>query len=52
MFAQTPALPPALEKLATTPVLPSELPPASYALLRTNAAAVRLARTEAEADGE
>lgn len=81
MLAQAPNLPPALERVATTPVLASERPPgfphvkivrlaanrhvhtlgtvrfdfsnshgsesASYAYLRTHAAAVRLARTEA-----
>ena len=81
MLAQVPTLPPSLERIATTPILASEMPAgfarakvsrlapdlryhtlgavridfsnsrtsesASYALLRTNAAAVRLARTEA-----
>ena len=81
MLAQTPALPPALQRIATAPVLPSERPvgfphvkitrlaadgrlhtlggvridfsnshaseSASYALMRTHAAAGRLARTEA-----
>jgi hypothetical protein len=81
MLAQTPTLPPALERIATTPVLASEKPAgfpnikitrlgpnrhihtlgtvridfsnshasqsASYALMRTHAAALRLAHTEA-----
>jgi len=81
MLAQTPQLPPALQRIATTPILASERPvgfphvtvirlaanthlhtlggvrvdfsnahaseSASYALMRTNAAARRLARTEA-----
>ena len=81
MIAQSPKLPPALERIATTPVLASERPAgfphvkitrlaanrhihtlggvridfsnshasesASYALMRTRAAALRLARTEA-----
>jgi hypothetical protein len=81
VLAQVPTLPPSLERIATTPILASEMPAgftrvkvsrlapdlryhtlgavridfsntrtsesASYALLRTNAAAVRLARTEA-----
>src|SRR6476646_1269300 len=81
MIAQSPKLPPALQRIATTPVLASERPAgfpqvkitrlaadrrihtlggvridfsnshasesASYALLRTHAAAVRLAHTEA-----
>jgi hypothetical protein len=81
MLAQTPHLPPALERIATTPVLASEKPAgfphvkvirlaanrhihtlgtvridfsnshasqsASYALMRTHAAAQRLAHTEA-----
>lgn len=81
MLAQPPSLPPALERIATTPVLASEKPAgfphvtvirlaanrhihtlgtvridfsnshasqsASYALMRTHAAAVRLAHTEA-----
>lgn len=81
MLAQTPTLPPALKRIATTPVLASEKPPgfphvkitrfapnrhihtlgtvridfsnshtsesASYALMRTHAAALRLAHTEA-----
>lgn len=83
MLAQTPQLPPALQRIATTPVLASEKPPgypqvkitrlaanqhihtlgairidfsnshasesASYALMRTHAAALRLAHTEATA---
>lgn len=81
MLAQTPSLPPALQRIAATPVLASERPPgfphvkivrlgpnrhihtlggvridfsnshasesASYALLRTHAAALRLAHREA-----
>jgi hypothetical protein len=81
MLAQTPKLPPALDRIATTPVLASEKPAgfphvkvtrlaanrhihtlgsvridfsnghssesASYALMRTHAAALRLAHTEA-----
>jgi len=81
MLAQTPKLPPALQRIATTPVLASERPAgfpqvkvtrlaptprihtlggvridfsssrasesASYALMRTHAAALRLAHTEA-----
>jgi hypothetical protein len=81
MLAQTPNLPPALQRIATTPVLASEKPAgfpqvkvtrlaadrrihtlggvridfsnshasesASYALMRTHAAALRLAHTEA-----
>ena len=81
MLAQTPTLPPALERIATTPVLASEKPAgfphvkvtrlagnrrihtlgtvridfsnsqasqsASYALMRTHDAALRLAHTEA-----
>jgi hypothetical protein len=81
MLAQTPQLPPALQRIATTPVLASEKPAgypqvkitrlaanrhihtlggvridfsnshatesASYALMRTHAAALRLAHTEA-----
>jgi hypothetical protein len=81
MFAQTPNLPPALQRIATTPVLASERPTgfphtkivrlapnrhihslgivridfsnshssesASYALMRTRAAALRLAHREA-----
>jgi hypothetical protein len=81
MLAQTPNLPPALQRIATTPVLASEKPAgyphvkvtrlagdrrihtlgavridfsnsnasesAGYALMRTHAAALRLARTEA-----
>ena len=80
MLAQTPQLPPALERIATTPVLASEKPAgfphvkvtrlaanrhihtvgtvridsngdasesSSYALMRTHAAALRLAHTEA-----
>jgi hypothetical protein len=81
MLAQTPNLPPALQRIATTPVLVSERPAgflhvkvtrlaangrihtlggvridfsnshasesASYALMRTHAAALRLAHTEA-----
>ena len=81
MLAQTPRMPPALQRIATTPVLASERPSgfphvkvtrlaptrrihtlggvridfsnshasesASYALMRTHAAALRLARTEA-----
>jgi hypothetical protein len=81
MLAQTPKLPPALERIATTPILASERPAgfphakitrlaaeprihtlggvridfsnshasesASYALMRTHAAAVRLAHREA-----
>jgi hypothetical protein len=81
MLAQTPQLPPALQRIATTPLLASERPAgfphvkvtrltadprihtlggvridfsnshtsesASYALMRTHAAAIRLAHTEA-----
>ena len=85
MFVQMQTLPPALERLAKTPVLASEMPSgfsrvkivrlapnptlgtlgavrvdfvsahtiesASYALLRTNAAALHLAQTEAKVNG-